>query len=86
MRIRDIQARVSEAAPDLKHFILGLLALLIFFPAYAQSPAEAAPEEGNLLGVILFFIVFVGKNVGGGAYYLWRAKEKPRGADDEKKD
>jgi hypothetical protein len=86
MSVRDMQTRGANRGDVVVRIALGVCALLGFCLAYGQAPADASPEEGNLLGVILFFIIFVGTIVGGAAYYWWRAKEKHPGKDEEKID
>jgi len=79
MHVRAMQTRVSIKDVAAK-VAFAFLAALTLCPAYALTPTEVPPET-NYLGVILFFVVFVGTIVGGAAYYWWRAKEKAHGTE-----
>ena len=86
MSVRDMQTRGASRGDVVVKIVLAFFALLSFCAAYGQTPADASPQEENLLGVVLFFIIFVGTIVGGAAYYWWRAKAKPHSKDEEKID
>ena len=58
----------------------GLFLLLIYYSAYAQEPKDV-PTTVGAIGVVIFFVIFVGLIVGFFAYYLWI--EKKRNQDEK---
>jgi hypothetical protein len=56
-------------------FIAGIYSLLVFCSAYADEVKDAPiPDHANVLGIAIFFILFIGLCAGFFGYMWWRHK------------
>lgn len=58
-----------------------LFSLLVSFSALAQSaaPAEVASEPPNMVGAVVFVVLFIGSCIGFVGYVWWRGRKKEPG-------
>jgi fluoride ion exporter CrcB/FEX len=56
-------------------FLAGLCSFLVFFSAFAEDVKDVPPPETtNVLGIAIFFILFIGMCAGFFGYMWWRHK------------
>ena len=63
-------------------FIAGLYPLLVVFSAYAADVKDAPiPEKTNVVGIAIFFILFIGMCVGFFVWMWWENKQDKEGKE-----
>lgn len=63
-------------------FIAGLYPLLVVFSAYAADVKdEPIPETMNVIGITVFFVLFIGMCVGFFAWMWWKNKQDNEGTE-----
>jgi len=83
---RPYQERLTPRRKEtmMNKLLSGILPLLVFCSAYAQEAKDPPiPTETNVIGIVIFAILFFGSIIGFFVYLWWGGKNKKK--DDEPK-
>ena len=63
----------------MSRFLAGIFPLLVFCSAFAQDAKDPPiPTEMNIVGIVIFLVLFVGSCVGFFVYLIWGDKNKKK--------